>query len=368
MEIYVLWWQDELTIPSIPADPRSSAAFPLHQFAMSMTTTATTTITHIPKQAVQGHIDYRKPHVAPRMRSNQTVPTQGQTTAVSRPDPFYGHEPMARMCARFITHLFACPEYPPAATHSQAKLPHFIAYALHRTKLHSSVTFAALVLLQRLKARFPTARGSSGHRLFISAFMIASKVICDDTYSNKSWGIVAQGMFSLREINQMEREMCGYLEWELTVDNPILANFEAAVRADFSEDKKSYPNYPLTSVSKRAARAAASASATPVPEPDVTTNAIPNFGGQYRHSPSARIQASKPSPTRSTPSGTPSPTYSASTCPASSASPQTPVGPEDNSARIHGVDDSPGFAVVEVHPQVHPLKGQMFAFALPSKW
>lgn len=79
-------------------------------------------------------------------------------------------------------------------------LTYFIVYALHRTKLDSSVTFAALVLLQRLKARFPTARGSSVHCLFISAFMIASKVICDDTYSNKSWAIVAQGMFTLREI------------------------------------------------------------------------------------------------------------------------------------------------------------------------
>ena len=69
-------------------------------------------------------------------------------------------------------------------------LANFIAYAVHRTRLHSSVTFAALYLLQRLKARFPTAQGSSGHRLFISAFMIASKVICDDTYSNKSWSIV----------------------------------------------------------------------------------------------------------------------------------------------------------------------------------
>jgi len=56
------------------------------------------------------------------------------------------------------------------------------------------MNFAALVL-QRLKARFPSAPGSSHHRLFISAFMMASKVICDDTYSNKSWGIVGQGMF-----------------------------------------------------------------------------------------------------------------------------------------------------------------------------
>ncbi|KAJ7793036.1 hypothetical protein B0H14DRAFT_2393895, partial [Mycena olivaceomarginata] len=92
---------------------------------------------------------------------------------------------------------------------------------LHHTKLHRSVTYVTLVLLQRLKARFPTARGSSCHYLFISAFMIVSKVICDDTYSNKLWSIVVQGMFTLREINQMEREMCNYLDWELTVDNPI---------------------------------------------------------------------------------------------------------------------------------------------------
>ncbi|KZP27494.1 hypothetical protein FIBSPDRAFT_680986, partial [Athelia psychrophila] len=83
--------------------------------------------------------------------------------------------------------------------------PTLIAYALHRTKLHTAATFAAFVLLQRLKARFPTTRGSSGHRLFISAFMITSKVIYDDTYSNKSWGIVGQGMFQLREVPKASR-------------------------------------------------------------------------------------------------------------------------------------------------------------------
>ena len=56
-------------------------------------------------------------------------------------------------------------------------LTHFIAYALHHTILTSAVTFAALYLLQRLKMRFIAARGSFGHRLSISALMIASKVI-----------------------------------------------------------------------------------------------------------------------------------------------------------------------------------------------
>ena len=132
--------------------------------------------------------------------------------AGSKPDPYYSHKNMAHLCARSITHLFACPKYPPTSSGSNMKLLYFIAYALHRMKLHSSVTFAALVLLQRLKARFPTACSSSGHHHFISVFMIASKVICDDTYSNKSWSIVGQGMIQLREINQMECEMCQYLD------------------------------------------------------------------------------------------------------------------------------------------------------------
>jgi Cyclin, N-terminal domain len=170
----------------------------------------------------------------------------------TRPDPYYGHENTARLCGRFITHLFACPEYPPTSSGSNTKLPHFIAYALHRTKLHSSVTFASLALLQQLKARFPTARGSSGHRLFISGFMIASKVICDDTYSNKSWSIVGQGMFQLREINQMEREMCQYLDWELNIEPLTLKEFEAMVRKDFAGPGP-YPTYVLQTISKLAA-------------------------------------------------------------------------------------------------------------------
>jgi hypothetical protein len=42
--------------------------------------------------------------------------------------------------------------------------------------------------------------------------------ICDDTYSNKSWTVVGQGLFGLAELNQMERELAGYLEWAVTVE------------------------------------------------------------------------------------------------------------------------------------------------------
>ncbi|RSH95826.1 hypothetical protein EHS25_000919 [Saitozyma podzolica] len=162
------------------------------------------------------------------------------TAGASRPssrssDPYYGHDGTSVLCARFITALFQCPHIP---TDTKPCVPppplaHFVAYALFRTRLPSIVTFAALLLLQRLKIRIPTVRGSSGHRLFISAFMIASKVLCDETYSNQSWGIVAQEMFVLKELNQMEREMCGFLEWNLNVLGEEVIEFEASVRAEY---------------------------------------------------------------------------------------------------------------------------------------
>ena len=180
--------------------------------------------------------------------------------AGSKPDPYYSHKNTAHLCAWFIKHLFACPEYPPTSSSSNTKLPFFVAYALYHTKLHFLVMFAALVLLQRLKARFPTTHDSSGHHLFISAFMIASKVICDDTYSNRLWSIISQGMFQLREINQMEWEMCQYLDWELNVEPGNLKKFE-----DFTS-----PGHHSTCVLQTISKLAAT-STTPSPLSHLTT-------------------------------------------------------------------------------------------------
>jgi len=33
-------------------------------------------------------------------------------------------------------------------------------------------------------------KGSSGHHLFISVFILSSKIICDNTYLDKLWCIV----------------------------------------------------------------------------------------------------------------------------------------------------------------------------------
>lgn len=142
---------------------------------------------------------------------------------------------LAKLCTRFVKNLFSCPDSTPTSDPTKAvpSLYSFISYALRRTQLHNDVCMTALMLLQKLKDRFPSAQGSSGSRLFLSAYMIAQKVICDDIYSNKSWAIVGQGLFSLREINQMERELCGYLDWQLNIEEDALELFRERVCQEF---------------------------------------------------------------------------------------------------------------------------------------
>ena len=246
------------------------------------------------------------------------------------------------MCARYVNNLFHCADQPPpsSAPTPPPSLAHFIAYALHRTRLTSSVTFAALYLLQQLKTRFVAARGSSGHRLFISAFMIPSKVICDNTYSNKSWCIVGRGMFALREINQMEREMCSYLEWQLNVELSALKEFESMVRKDF-KGPGPYPAHYTLPAPSSGPFAHLKPSTSNIP------TAIPSFGPGAPPSPpsaastipseksSRRLSVeSYPTPTDVLQLPTPPSSHSNVPSPANSMSPTTPPNYEGDSVKM----------------------------------
>ena len=207
---------------------------------------------------------------------------------------------MAELCEKVILALFACPidsasasvNSPSSSSRPTPRLSEFIAYALYRTRLPVAVTHQALYLLKRLKSRFPAARGSSGHRLFISALMLASKSSCDDTYSNKSWTIVGQGLFSLREVNQMERELFGYLGYKVNVEPEELDSFVKGL-----EQGRIHTHPESASASSSPASSPALASneeefrAAPVPTlaaSDVSSPAAESMAGPHRGSVSAR--------------------------------------------------------------------------------
>ena len=110
------------------------------------------------------------------------------------------------------------------------------SYSLYRTRLPLPIVHQALFLLGKLKQRYPTARGSatSAHRLFLSSLMLSSKISMDDTYSNKSWQVVGQGLFELREVNQMERELFAFLGWNVVVRDEELAAWVDEVVGEYN--------------------------------------------------------------------------------------------------------------------------------------
>ncbi|TFK60675.1 hypothetical protein BDN72DRAFT_938201, partial [Pluteus cervinus] len=102
-----------------------------------------------------------------------------------RHDLFYGQEALSRICHLFITFLFTCPDHPPTPLATMPRLVY------HISSLTPSITpNSTKPSLTPLSSSSSNPKSLSGHRLFISAIMIASKVICDDAYSNKPWSIV----------------------------------------------------------------------------------------------------------------------------------------------------------------------------------
>lgn len=280
------------------------------------------------------------------------------------------------MCARFIGALFSCPNVPmfasgmPGGATSCPPLAHFIAYAIHRTRLPEVVVFTALFLLARLKERFPAARGSSGHRLFISAFMIASKVICDDTYSNKSWCIVGQNLYTLKEVNQMEREMCSYLEWILHVEAAELEAFTLRVKKEYGADCPAVPPQwvPTSATAPVAAQAASTALVSPV---EASRSQVVNAPAQSYPSP----RSSPPSPSHSSDS---SPNSSADECltPPSTEDPaaiaQQPSIAHSSSGHLHASSNdttlkAKPISSIQSSNNTH-ISDPSFAFAGPTVW
>ena len=131
------------------------------------------------------------------------------------------------ICYHFINRLFLRHENPPNVASTPPPLFIFIARTLHRTNLPPSVPFAALILLRRLKSRYPITCCSSGYGLFITALVIATKVLINHPYSNKSWATFIDGAFTLGKLNDMERTMCNNLDWDVGISAGFLGQFVA---------------------------------------------------------------------------------------------------------------------------------------------
>ncbi|KAI0062671.1 hypothetical protein BV25DRAFT_1763856, partial [Artomyces pyxidatus] len=132
------------------------------------------------------------------------------------------------LSSRYISELFHCVEptrkspFPPTTS--------FIANILRRSLTPKNTVIYALCLLTRLSAMHPNFRFKHGHVLFLSALILANKLLHDEVPTNLAWCEVSTAVANLPILNMMERDICQRLDWNLAVKYDDLVALENDLR------------------------------------------------------------------------------------------------------------------------------------------
>ncbi|KAJ1665170.1 PHO85 cyclin-1 [Coemansia sp. RSA 1646] len=139
------------------------------------------------------------------------------------------------------------PATPGAGTLSNIPpLDTFITNLVLRSRVQAGTLICTLVYLQRLRHRLPKeARGMecTCHRIFLAALIVAGKYLNDASPKNKYWARYST-MFTVAEVNLMEKQLLFLLDFDLRIDNEDLN--EAASAFYPSNSKHAAPLTPTT--------------------------------------------------------------------------------------------------------------------------
>ncbi|KAF9004378.1 hypothetical protein BDQ17DRAFT_1241261, partial [Cyathus striatus] len=132
-----------------------------------------------------------------------------------------------RACSRYITHIFECSENVSSISSPQRylALPLFIALAVHRAEVYDKTPIAALMLLSRLKIKYPPFIGNGpypGQGLFLTALMMATKAMRTKFVETQSWSTIGQELFNVQELLAYERGMLKILGEDVCIDGKQL--------------------------------------------------------------------------------------------------------------------------------------------------
>jgi len=181
-----------------------------------------------------------------RMKADPAVtilPKIVDNTAIVKPEVpnvenksyFYSTFVASRLAA-FVKHVDFNPDDPAMAVFaSEPTVPmdDYIRRIIKLTRLPEEGVLAALIYLERIVRAYPqlSVTTLNIHRLFLTAAMLASKMMLDIPYQNTFWARVS-GTYSTAALNQMELELLPLLDFNLYVSDEEYSHYAAmAIKA-----------------------------------------------------------------------------------------------------------------------------------------
>lgn len=121
----------------------------------------------------------------------------------------------------------------------------FLTKLVRYTNVYTGTLMATLVLLERLKSRLPkNPQGlpCTRHRILLSCLILSAKVHNDSSPKNVHWAKYTEGLFTVKDVNLMERQLLYLLDWNAVVLNSemirLVDQFLQPIRDDLIRQAK----------------------------------------------------------------------------------------------------------------------------------
>ncbi|KAH7339922.1 hypothetical protein B0J17DRAFT_767596 [Rhizoctonia solani] len=179
-----------------------------------------------PEEHAEGMIELQEEENSDVTMSPVSPNKQVSQSVYNRPPLNYDPAPFAKVSARLLSDAFGSDVCPDTVIDYAPTLTEYITDVLSTASIERSIAVYALALLDRLSAQDLVSMPHGTYGLFITAFTIAGKILRDHSFNNKSWAIIGQRVFTLKELNLMERKMCADLQWDLKISVQELEDME----------------------------------------------------------------------------------------------------------------------------------------------
>lgn len=127
------------------------------------------------------------------------------------------------------------------------KLPtlcEFIIKLIDYTNVYTPTLLMTLCYLNRLSLKLPphaTGIPSSRHRILLACLILSAKNHNDSSPLNKHWTKYTDGLFTLQDVNLMERQVLSLLDWNITIrEDELLEVMEPLLNPKVFSDSSLY--------------------------------------------------------------------------------------------------------------------------------